>query len=51
MTNDESMLLLMHQEAIIGRKEITQAMQGDALPRSGGYHIFGFTYMVDVSFC
>jgi hypothetical protein len=51
MTKDESMLLLMHQGAITGRKEITPVMQGSALPRSGGYHISGFTYMVDVSLC
>jgi hypothetical protein len=45
------MLLLMHQGAMIGRKEITPVMQGSALPRSGRYHISGFTYMVDGSFC
>jgi hypothetical protein len=45
------MLLPMPQGAITGRKEITLVKQASAWPPSGGYHISGFTCMVDVSFC
>jgi hypothetical protein len=45
------MLLLMPLEVITGRKEITPVMREKVLPRFGGYHISGFTFMVDVSCC
>jgi hypothetical protein len=51
MMKDESMLLPMHREAITERKGITPIMREIVLPRFGGYHIYGFTCMVDVLCC
>jgi hypothetical protein len=45
------MLLPMRQGAITGRKKTTLVMQENVLLQSGGYHISGFTCMVDVSSC
>jgi hypothetical protein len=51
MMKDGSILLRMRHEAITERKGTTLVMQGNVLLQSGGYHISGFTFMVDVSFC
>jgi hypothetical protein len=45
------MLLPMHPEAVTRRKGITPVMRESVLPQFEGYHISGFTCMVDVSCC
>jgi hypothetical protein len=45
------MLLPKRQEAITERKGTTLVMWENVLLQSGGYHISGFTCMVDVLFC